>query len=51
MELYSRSEAAAMLGITVRKLDELRARRLIVPYYITHIRRVTAVLNEKQKAI
>lgn len=29
MELYSRSEAAAMLGITVRKLDELRARRLI----------------------
>ena len=24
---------------------------LIVPYYITHIRRVTAVLNEKQKVI
>ncbi len=32
MELYSRSEAAAMLGITVRKLDELRARRLIGYY-------------------
>ena len=32
MELYSRSEAAAMLGITVRKLDELRARRLIGKY-------------------
>lgn len=32
MDLYSRSEAAAMLGITVRKLDELRARRLIGYY-------------------
>ena len=29
LELYSRSQAAAMLGITVRKLDMLRANRLI----------------------
>ena len=35
MELYSRSEAAAMLGITVRKLDELRARRLIGYYQLS----------------
>ena len=32
MELYSRSQAAAMLGITVRKLDMLRANRLIGYY-------------------
>ena len=33
LELYSRSQAAAMLGITVRKLDMLRANRLI-GYYL-----------------
>lgn len=27
MELFTRSQAAEMLGITVRKLDELRAQR------------------------
>lgn len=32
LELYSRSQAAAMLGITVRKLDMLRANRLIGYY-------------------
>lgn len=32
LELYSRSQAAAMLGITVRKLDMLRTNRLIGYY-------------------
>lgn len=32
MELYTRSQAAAMLGITVRKLDEIRSQRLIGYY-------------------
>ena len=32
MELYTRSEAAALLGVTVRKLDEIRAKRLIGYY-------------------
>lgn len=32
LELYSRSQAAAMLGITVRKLDMLRVNRLIGYY-------------------
>ena len=34
LELYSRSQAAAMLGITVRKLDMLRANRLIGYYQL-----------------
>ena len=32
MELYTRSEAAAQLGITVRKLDQLKAQRRIGIY-------------------
>lgn len=39
MELFTRSQAAEMLGITVRKLDELRAQRK--PDVVTEIREDT----------